>query len=576
MNNSEIAAVLSEIGEYLSLQDEPFRPRAYRAAAGAVEDLGEEIADIYQKGGIRALKEIPGVGQAIAEKIEELLTTGRLKYHEQLRRDLPVELSKLSSIEGLGPRKIKILYERLGVKTVDDLERAVADHQIRGLEGFGEKSEENIRKGINFYRARGGRMDLETAVPLAAIIEGRLRDLPGSLQAITAGSLRRRKETIGDLDFLVASRDPSKIINFFVSQKEVARVLARGDTKASVTLRQGIDADLRVVETGSYGAALAYFTGSKAHNIAMRKIAQGKGLKLNEYGLYRGAKRIAGAAEAEIYQKLGLRYVEPEMREDRGELVLAQKDRLPQLVNYGALKGDLQVQTDWTDGKGSISEMAEAALRRGLAYIAITDHTQNLRMVHGLDRKRLAAQGKEIDRVNRKLRGKMRVLKGTECDILKDGSLDLPDDVLATLDVVGAAVHSYFNLSRGQQTERVKRAMANPHVDIIFHPTNRIINRRPPSEIDMDEIIRFARRTGTVLEINANPGRLDLKDDYIKQCVGDGVKMAVNSDAHSVKHLDYLEFGVAQARRGWARREDIINTQPAGKMFSFLKRSRSS
>jgi len=571
MNNLEIAAILAEIGEHLSLQDEPFRPRAYRIASSAVEDLESELEDIYKEGGIKALMEVPGVGQAIAEKIEELLTTGHLRYYEKLRRDLPVNFSELSKIEGLGPRKVKVLYEKLGIKTTKDLERAVASHKIRELDGFGVKSEENIRKSIIFRKSQGDRMNLNVAVPLAMTLEKRLAALPSVSKVIVAGSLRRWRETVGDLDFLVVSRDPDKVMKFFVSQKEVARILAKGSTKASVSLRQGIDADLRVVEAGSYGAALAYFTGNKAHNIAMRKIAQSQGLKLNEYGLYKGSKKIAGKSEEEVYEKLGLRYIEPEMREDHGEIQLSQRDNLPKLINYRALKGDLQIQTDWTDGRNSISEMAKAALAEGLQYIVITDHTKNLKMVHGLDEKRLMAQGGEIDRVNKKFRGKIRVLKGTECDILKDGSMDLSDKALSGLDVVGASVHSYFNLSTKQQTERVKKAMANPHVDIIFHPTGRLIGRRPALEMNMGEIIHFARKTKTVLEINAFPDRLDLGDDHIRQCVESGVKMSIDSDAHSNRHLTYLEFGIAQARRGWACKEDIINAWPVETMLNSLK-----
>lgn len=572
MNNSDIAAILAEIGEHLSLENEPFRPRAYRMAASAVEDLDKEIREIYEEGGVKALMAIPGIGQAIAEKIEELLTTGRLKYYETLKKSLPVDFTALSRIEGLGPRKIRTLYEKLGIITLKDLEKAVAAHKIRELGGFGVRSEENIRKSINFHRAQGERLGLDEALSLAVLWEQRLAGLPSVSKAIVAGSLRRRKETIGDLDLLAVSPHPDRVMKFFVSQKEVARILAKGRTKASVTLRQGIDADLRVVEAGAYGAALAYFTGSKAHNIALRKIAQGRGLKLNEYGLYKGSRRIAGKSEEEIYAKLGLQYVEPEMREDKGEIQLSQRGALPRLIPYSSLKGDLQIQTDWTDGRYSISEMAKAALTRGLQYIAITDHTQNLKMVHGLDEKRLLAQGREIDRVNKKFKGRIRILKSTECDILKDGRLDLSDKALAGLDVVGASVHSYFNLSAKQQTERVKKAMTNPHVDIIFHPTCRLIGRRPALDMDMDEIIRSARQTKTVLEIDALPDRLDLSDDYIRQCVKSGVKMAINSDAHADKHLDYLNLGVAQARRGWAGKGDIINAWPAEKMFKLLKK----
>ncbi|PIR97941.1 MAG: DNA polymerase III [Candidatus Colwellbacteria bacterium CG10_big_fil_rev_8_21_14_0_10_42_22] len=571
MRNFEIASILGEIGEYLSLQDEPFRPRAYRRAAMVIENLDRELKDIYAEGGVNALKEVPGIGQAIAEKVEELLKTGGLKYYEKLKKDLPVNLPALSSIEGLGPRKIKALHKALGIKTIDDLARAAKSHKIKDLAGFSIKSEDNILKGIRFHKSQGERMSLEMAIPLASSIKEDLESITGVSKVVIAGSLRRRRETVGDLDFLVISKTPEKVMNFFVSHKNVVRVLAKGDTKASVTLRQGIDADLRVVKKESYGAALAYFTGSKAHNIAMRKIAQSKGLKLNEYGLYMDEKSIAGETEEDIYRALGMQYVEPEMREDMGEMALALKNSLPKLINYSDLRGDMQVQSNWTDGKYSIGEMARKAMDMGLEYILITDHSQNLKIANGLDEKRLAKQGEEIDMLNEKLGNKFRILKGVECDILKDGTLDLKDEALLKLDVVGASVHTYFNLPKKAQTERIKKAMESSNVDIIFHPTGRRIGRRPPYEVDIEELISFAKTTKTVMEIDGFPDRLDLKDEHIRMCVKKGVKMSISSDAHSKVHMEFLDLGVAQARRGWATKADIINTQPVEKMLSSLK-----
>jgi DNA polymerase (family 10) len=576
VSNSEIARVLQEIGEYLDMQGVPFKPRAYEKAAQTIESLQEEVPDIYKKGGLKAVEEIPGVGVSIAEKIEELIKTGRLKYYEQLKKKTPVDLSELSRVEGLGPRKIKILYQKLKIKNLRDLEKAAKTGKIAKLEGFGEKSEENILAGIEFAKAAAGRFILGFVLPTIREIEGRLRGLKGVKRAEAAGSVRRRKETIGDADILVISDNPKPIMDFFVSMPEVARVLAHGETKSAVKLKNGMDMDVRVVPPESYGAALAYFTGSKDHNVALRETAIKKGLKLNEYGLFKGAKQIAGKTEEEIYKALELDYIEPEIREMTGEIELARQHKLPKLIKYNELRGDLQVQTNWTDGEASIEAMARAAFDAGLEYIAITDHTKRLAMTHGLDEKRILRQMKEIDELNVKWekrhgKEKFRILKGTECDILKDGSLDLPDAILAKLDIVGASVHSYFNLSKKEQTERIKKAMRNPQADIIMHPTGRLIQRREPYELDMEDIIKTAKETGTALEINASPDRLDLKDQYIRMCVGKGVKMAVDSDAHSPRHFDFLEFGIAQARRGWAAKNDIINAWPLEKMLQMLK-----
>ncbi|MDP3953374.1 MAG: DNA polymerase/3'-5' exonuclease PolX [bacterium] len=574
IRNVDIAQILFEIGEYLAMQNIQFKPRAYQKAAGVIKDLSEEVADIYEREGLKGLKQIPGVGQAIAEKVEELLKTGKLAYYERLKKEMPVNLSALSTIEGLGPKKIKAFYEALGVRSVSDLEKAARRGKIKNLEGFGEKSEENILKGIAFYHSQGQRMTLDRAIPLGQKLEDFLKDIPGVSRAVVAGSLRRRKETVGDLDLLAVSKNPGRVMDAFVSQPNVARVLAKGKTKASVVLEEGIDADLRVVEARSYGAALNYFTGSKAHNVALRRIAQKRGLKLNEYGLFKGEKQIAGKSEDELYKALGFKYIEPELRENTGEIEASGEDKLPKLVGYGDLKGDLQIQTNWTDGKNSIEEMVEGARARGLEYIAITDHTKNLAMTGGLDVKRVREQIVYIDKLNRKLGGKFRILKGTECDILRDGNLDLPDDVLKELDVVGVSIHTYFNFPKAKQTERLKRAIGNPHVDILFHPTARRIGRRPAIEVDMDEIIGFAKETGTVLEIDGHPERLDLMDEYIKRSTEEGVKLSISSDAHSVSGLQYLQTGIAQARRGWAGKGDIINSWPVEKCLSFLKDGR--
>jgi len=393
---------------------------------------------------------------------------------------------------------------------------------------------------------------------------------------VVAGSVRRRKETIGDADLLVISDKPEAIMEYFVNMPEVVQVHAHGETKSAIKMRSGLDIDLRVVQKESYGAALNYFTGSKDHNVSLRQIAIKKGYKLNEYGLWRIAKSkeqmVAGKTEEEVYKALGMEYVEPEMRENTGEIEAAKAHKLPRLIGYGDLAGDLQVQTDWTDGSDSIENMAKAAILAGLKYIAITDHTKRLAMTHGLDEKRILKQMAEIDRLNKKFAGRIKILKGSECDILKDGSLDLPDKILARLEMVGAAVHSSFNLPKNIQTERIKKAMLNPNVDILFHPTGRIIQRREPYEVDVDELIKVAKKTATVMEIDAFPDRLDLKDDYVRRCVEAGVKLSVDSDAHSPAHFAYLEYGIAQARRGWAEKKDVINTRSLEGMLGCLKK----
>lgn len=598
ISNKEIAEVLAEIAEYLEMQDVPFKPRAYEKVAQVVDGLEEEVGEIYKKGGIKALEEIPGVGVSIAEKIEELIKTGHSKYFEQLKKKTPVNLAELRGIEGLGPKSIKKLYEKLGVKNLADLEKVVREGKIAKLDGFGKKSEENILKGIGFVKKSGGRFVLGFVMPEIRMIEERLRKLPNVERIVVAGSTRRRKETIGDVDILAISKHSKPVMDYFVKMPEVVRVFAHGETKSAIKIKSGLDVDLRVVPAESYGAALNYFTGSKDHNIALRQLAIKKGYKLNEYGLFRtadqrGSRRgstrkeimVAGRTEEEIYASLGLDYIEPEMRENTGEIELAlrrirQAHRgqaqgkpggLPRLIGYDELQGDLQVQTNWTDGSDSIENMAKVAMAYGLKYIAITDHTKRLAMTHGLDEKRILGQMAEIDRLNKKFAGKIKILKGSECDILKDGSLDLPDSVLAKLDVVGASVHSYFNLPRKEQTERIKRAMFNPYVDILFHPTGRLINRREAYDVDMDELIKTAKKTSTIMEVDAYPDRLDLKDEHIRKCVEAGVKMSIDSDAHSPTHFPYLEYGIAQARRGWAEKKDIINAWPLEKMLRFLK-----
>jgi len=570
MRNAELAQLFREIALYLEMQGVQFKPRAYEKVAYALEALEEPVLELYKRGGIKALREIPGVGEAIAEKIEEVIKTGKMKYYEELKQELPVDVRGLTAIEGVGPKIVKLLYDQLRIKTVADLEHAARVGKVRKLPHLGEKMEQKILRGIEFLKQGSGRFPIGSVLPLILEMEGRLRGLAEVQEVVVAGSVRRRKETIGDADILAISRKPEKVMDFFVAMPEVMHIHGKGTTKTMIKLKNGMDVDLRVVPAESFGAALNYFTGSKDHNVALRRIAQEKGLKLNEYGLFRGEKRIAGRTEEDIYQALGLSYVPPELRENQGEIEAAGKGELPDLVGYDDLRGDLQTQTTWTDGSNSIEEMAEEAERLGLQYIAITDHTKGLAMTGGADEKKLLKQMAAIDKVNGSLKG-ITVLKGAEVNVNKDGTLDIEDGVLARLDVVGIAVHSHFNLPRQEMTERIRRAMRNPHADILFHPTGRVIQKREAYDVDMDALIQTAKETGTVLEIDAYPDRLDLKDEHIRKAVAAGVKLVIDSDAHSIHHLRLTEFGVAQARRGWAEKKDVVNTRPLKEFLGCLK-----
>jgi len=569
-SNKEISKILYEIGEYLGIKGIQFKPRAYEKAGYSIENLEEEVSEIYKKGGLKAVEDIPGVGVSIAKKIEELIKTGHLKYYEKLKKSLPVKIGELSSIEGVGPKMIFKLYKKLKVKNINDLEKAAKIGKIAKIAGLGKKTEEKILKGIEFLRKSGNRFILGSILPQARLIEDRLRNLKEVDRAAIAGSIRRMQETIGDLDILVTSEKPEKVIDFFVSMPEIVHIYSKGNTKTMVRLKNGMDADLRVVPDKSFGAALQYFTGDKRHNITLRILAEKKKYKLNEYGLWRGKKLIAGRTEEEIYRALGMATPPPEIRTDSGEIQAALKNKLPKLIDYGDVKGDLQVTTDWTDGENSIEEMALVAQEIGLEYIAITDHTKSLAMTGGADEKKLLKQIAEIDRIQKKFT-KIKVLKGAEVNILKDGSLDIKDKVLARLDVVGIAVHSHFNLPRSEQTKRIVKAMRNKNADILFHPTGRLIQKRGPYDVDVEEIMKAAKETGTILEIDADPYRLDLKDEYIRKAVEAGIKLAIDADAHSKNSFHYLEYGIAQARRGWAAKNDIINTRPWPEVLKLLK-----
>lgn len=570
MTNADIARIMREISMFLDMEGDKFRPRAYEKIAHAIESLDTPVADVYHRGGMKAVAEIPGVGKSTAEKIATLIDTGSLPYYEELRGKTPVDITGLSAIEGLGPKMVKSLYDQLGVRTIDDLEAAARAGKVRHLPHFGEKSEQKILKGIAFLKKSGGRVPLGEALPLMSELAERLRAVPGVRRLEVAGSIRRRKETIGDGDLLVVSSEPQRVMDALAGLPEVADVIAHGPTKTSVKLRSGMDVDMRVVPAESFGAALLYFTGSKAHNIVLRKMAIAKELKLSEYGVFQGEQSIAGRTEEEVYAALGLPSIPPELREDLGEIDAALAGTLPKVIDYDDLRGDLQTQTNWTDGADSIEDMAREAKRHGLQYIAITDHTKSLAMTGGCDEKKLRKQMAAIDELNTKGLG-IKLLKGAEVNINKDGTLDIDDATLAMLDVVGVAVHAHFNLSREDQTRRVIRAMENPNADILFHPTGRLIGKRDAYDIDIDEVIKAAKRTGTVLEIDAFPDRMDLKDEHARKAVEAGVKLVIDSDAHHTSHFGVLHYGVAVARRGWVKKSDVINTRPLREFLAALK-----
>lgn len=571
VTNADVARALRELSMFLEMQDVQFKPRAFEKAAFAVEAAERPVAELYADKGVRGLEKLPSIGHGTATRIAELVDTGRIEDLEKERQKLPVDVLALTSIQGVGPKTVRALYDALEVHDVDELEQVARAGRVRAVPEFGEKSEENILRGIEVYRASHGRRPLGQVVDLVAGIEERLHKLPGVRQVAVAGSVRRRRDTVGDVDLLVASSQPGPVMAAFTTMPEVVRIYAQGETKTSVRLSAGIDADLRVVEPESFGAALQYFTGSKAHNVALRRIARQNGLKLSEYGLFRRDRMIAARTEEEIYEALGLRYVPPEMREDTGEIEAAREGRLPRLIRQGALRGDLQVHSNWTDGSASIEEMAEAARSRGLEYIAITDHTRDLAMTGGLDEHKLARQLAEIRRLDKRLEG-IRVFAGVEVNIRADGSLDVSDDILARLDVVGAAIHSHFDQSRDEMTRRLLRALENPHVGILFHPMARALGRRPAVQADWGQVIEAARRTGTVLEIDAQPERLDLPDEWVRRAVDAGVRLAIDSDAHRPEELRYAsDFGIGVARRGWAKRGDVLNAAPSDRVLEQLR-----
>jgi DNA polymerase (family 10) len=506
------------------------------------------------------------------------MNKGDFREYKTCRNKMPEETLKLISIQDLGPRKVKMLHDELKVETVKDLERAARAGNVSGLSGFGAKSEEKILKGIAMLKKAGERRILADILPLTEEIERKLKAVPGVKRVVTAGSVRRRKETVGDLDMVVTTSQPKKAMDAFAKFDEVKEVLERGRRNLTALLKNRMTCDLLVVPNDVFGATLQHFTGSKDHNVIVRRMAAEKGLKLNEYGLWRGKRKLAARTEKDVYRALGLPYIEPELRTASGEVETALKGKLPDLIPYGSVRGDLQTQTDWADGAASIEDMARAAMGFGLEYIAITDHTKTLVMAGGLDERKLTKQAKEIDRVNAKLTNEghhFTILKGAEVNVLKDGKPDISDTALAKLDFVGVAIHSNFRLPREEQTARMIRAMKNPHVDAFFHPTGRVIHRRDPYDVDIEKVLKAAKTTGTAMEIDAYPNRSDLRDVHVRMAVKKGVKLVIDTDAHHPEHLEFLDLGVAIARRGWARKRDVLNTRKVDSLLKWLKTTKS-
>jgi DNA polymerase (family 10) len=581
MKNDELAQIFYELAGYLEMDEVAFKPYAYKKAAATLESLEEDVTGIYKRGGLKALEKIPGVGKSIAEKIEEYLKTGKIKYYQAFKKKLPLNLEEMISVEGMGPKKAKVLYQKLGIRNLKTLEKAARAHKIVPLFGFGEKTEKNILEGIEFLKRSKGRFLLGDILPKVKEILEKLKSLKEVEQVSPAGSVRRMKETIGDVDILAtvkesasAKASAAKIMDFFVNLPGVVKVWGKGPTKSSVRMRQGFDADLRVLQKKSYGSALQYFTGSKEHNIVTRRIAINKGLKLSEYGLFRGKKMIAGRNENGIYKALGLSWMEPELRENQGEIEAALRGKLPKIIGYKDIKGDLHCHSIWDGGANSIEAIARTAMEMGYEYLGVSDHTKFLRIEHGLDEKKLAQQRKEIDKLNEKFKNqrlKFRILQGAETNILNDGSIDIKDEALKKLDYAIAGIHSSFKMEKEAMTERIIRAIKNPYIKIISHPTGRILKRRDEYLCDFDKILRAAKEYRVILEINSYPERLDLNDQNIRRAREAGVKMAINTDAHHKDQLRFVELGIAQARRGWAEKKDIINTQPLDKLVKFFK-----
>jgi DNA polymerase (family X) len=572
VHNADIAAIFGEIADLLEIRgDNPFRIRAYRNAARSVGEFGRELKVMIESGA--EPPKLPGIGADLTAKIHEIVTTGRCATLDKLRGQMPPAITELLKIAGLGPKRVQALNRELGVTTVAQLKQAARTGRIRALARFGAKTEQRILEGLALHAERAQRVKLAVARQYAESLVAYLKRVPSVEHVVVTGSYRRMKDTVGDLDILVTAPPGGAVMERFVAYDEVREVLSHGETRSSVVLKSGLQVDLRLVPAESYGAALYYFTGSKAHNIAVRRLAQARGLKLNEYGVFRGNLRVAGETEESVFAAVGLPFIAPELREDRGEIEAARAGRLPDLITLADLRGDLHAHTKASDGHNTIREMALAAKAQGLEYVAITEHSRRLTVARGLDPRQLARQIDEIDRLNAGLTG-ITVLRGIEVDILEDGTLDLPDSVLQRLDVVIAAVHGRFELPRRKQTERILRAFDNRYVNVLAHPSGRLIGEREPYDADMLRIMRKAKSRHIVLELNAQPERLDLDDIMCQMAREEGVLVSINSDAHSTFDFANLCYGVGQARRGWLERGNVINTRNLKALRALLNAGR--
>ncbi len=570
VHNAHIAKVFNDYADLLEIEAaNPFRVRAYRNAAQVVNSQPQAIYDLLKKGA--DLSELPGIGKDLAGKISEIVRTGELKDLEKIKHRLGGEISELLHIGGLGPNRVKLLHEKLHISTLKALEKAALSGKIKTLRGFSEKTEQRILADLKVKKNKQKRYKLSEADEIARPLVSYLKSYKGVKMVTVAGSYRRRRESVGDLDVLVSAEKGGDVSKYFLKYEDVKKVIAEGGTRSTVILRSGIQVDLRVVPPKSYGAALHYFTGSKAHNIVIRTLGIKKGLKINEYGVFRGDKRIAGKTEEEIFSSVGLPYIEPELRENTGEIEAAKKGKQPKLIELKDIRGDLQMHSQWSDGRCSIKEMAIAAKKKGYDYIAMTDHSQAVAVANGLSAKRLLKQFAEIARINKELKG-FTILKSCEVDILEDGTLDLPDSILKEMDVVICSIHSKFNLSQEKQTERIIRAMHNPYFNILGHPTGRLIGVREAYQLDMEKILKAAKKLGCFLEINAHPDRLDLSDIHCRMAKDFGVKLVISTDAHNISDLDFMSYGIGQARRGWVEKNDVINSRSLTELRRMLCR----
>ncbi len=570
MENIDYARVFEEIADLLEIQGaNPFRVRAYRNAARTLETLSQPIDSLLEDENAR-LEDLPGIGKDLAGKIKELHETGELGFLNELREQVPATLVEVMRIPGLGPKRARQLWESLEITSVDDLEEAARGGALEDLPGFGKTLQARVLKGIEELKARAGRFKLSDADIYVRPLLAYLKATDGVIDLEVAGSYRRRCETVGDIDILATTRKSSPIMDRFVEYRDVREVLAKGPTRSSIRLRSGLQVDLRVVPRESYGAAMVYFTGSKAHNIVIRGISRERGLKINEYGVFKGSRLVCGKTEKEVYAAIDLPWIPPELREARGEIEAARAGRLPKMIELKDIRGDLQMHTKYSDGKNTVEEMVRACRERGYRYMAITDHSPALRMA-GVKPAELRKQFREIDRLQEKY-DDIRILKSAEVDILEDGSLDLPDDILAAMDIVVISVHSKFNMTRSQMTRRIVRALRHPRVHVLAHPTGRLINRREPYPVDVERLVEVARDHGVMLELNAQPDRLDLRDFHLQMAREAGVKIVISTDAHGTAELDFMRYGVDQARRGWLEKKDVANTYPKTRFLKLLEK----